>query len=90
MVTAVDIARELGLRAAAGCQARPVAAAARLVARFPYLPSGAQWVEVMSHPSIMDTTKAKDAARVEPEVLGDRVVAIDDRLSADRYESSHP
>jgi nucleoside-diphosphate-sugar epimerase len=32
---------------------------ARAVARLPFLPSAAQWVEAMSHPAIMDTTKAK-------------------------------
>ncbi len=42
--------------AAAG---RPVAAAARLVSRLPLLPQRAQWVEALSHPAIMDTTKAR-------------------------------
>jgi nucleoside-diphosphate-sugar epimerase len=58
VVTAVDIARELGLRAVR-VPGRPVAAAARAVAKVPFLPSGAGWVEAASHPSIMDTTKAK-------------------------------
>ena len=58
VVSSVDVARELGLRAVR-IPGRPVAAAARVVAKFPFLPSGAQWVEVMGHPSIMDTTKAK-------------------------------
>jgi nucleoside-diphosphate-sugar epimerase len=58
VVTGVDVARELGLRAV-GFPAGPVAAAARVAARLPYLPSAAQWVEAMSHPAIMDTTKAK-------------------------------
>ena len=59
VVTAADIARELGLRVVP-LPGAPVAAAARVVSRFRYLPSGAQWVEALSHPSIMDTTKAKD------------------------------
>jgi nucleoside-diphosphate-sugar epimerase len=58
VITGVDVARELGLRAVP-LPARPVAAVARAVAKLPYLPSGAQWVEAMSHPAIMDTTKAK-------------------------------
>ena len=58
VVSSVDVARELGLRAVR-IPGRPVAAAARAVAKIPFLPSGAQWVEVMGHPSIMDTTKAK-------------------------------
>lgn len=57
-VSAVDVARALGVRAVP-VPGAPVAAAARAVSRLPYLPSGAQWVEVLSHPSIMDTTKAR-------------------------------
>ena len=58
VVSFVDIARELGLRAVA-VPGAPVAAAARALARVPYLPSRAQWVEALSHPAIMDTSKAK-------------------------------
>ena len=58
VVTFVDVARELGFRAVR-LPGGPVASLARAVVKLPYLPSGAQWVEVMSHPSIMDTTKAK-------------------------------
>ncbi len=58
VITGVDVARELGLRAVR-IPAGPVAAGARAVSKLPWLPSGAQWVEAMSHPSIMDTTKAK-------------------------------
>jgi len=58
VVTFVDVARELGLRAIP-LPGEPVAAVARAVAKLPYLPSAAQWVEVMTHPAIMDTTKAK-------------------------------
>lgn len=58
VVTGVDVARELGLRAF-GLPGRPVAAAARAVSSLPFLPSSAQWIEAISHPAIMDTTKAK-------------------------------
>jgi nucleoside-diphosphate-sugar epimerase len=58
VVTGVDVARELGLRPVR-VPGRPVAAAARAVSNLPFLPSGAQWVEAISHPAIMDTTKAK-------------------------------
>jgi len=58
VITFVDVARELGLRAMR-LPGGPVASLARAVTKLPYLPSGAQWVEVMSHPAIMDTTKAK-------------------------------
>jgi nucleoside-diphosphate-sugar epimerase len=58
VITGVDIARELGLRAVR-VPGGPVASLARAVAKLPYLPSGAQWVEAISHPAIMDTTKAR-------------------------------
>jgi nucleoside-diphosphate-sugar epimerase len=58
VVTGVDVAREFGLRAVR-VPGRPFAAAARAAAKLPYLPSAAQWIEAMSHPAIMDTTKAK-------------------------------
>jgi len=58
VVTGVDVARELGLRVVR-VPGGPVATVARAVAKLPYLPSGAQWVEAMTHPAIMDTTKAK-------------------------------
>jgi nucleoside-diphosphate-sugar epimerase len=58
VVTGVDVARELGLRPVR-VPGRPVAAAARAVSNLPFLPSVAQWVEAISHPAIMDTTKAK-------------------------------
>jgi nucleoside-diphosphate-sugar epimerase len=65
VVTGVDVARELGLRAVR-VPGRPVALAARAVSHLPFLPSGAQWVEALSHPAIMDTTKAKTALGWEP------------------------
>jgi nucleoside-diphosphate-sugar epimerase len=58
VITFVDVARELGLRAVR-LPGGPVASLARAVAKLPYLPSGAQWVEALSHPAIVDTTKAK-------------------------------
>jgi len=58
VITGVDAARGLGL-SAVRIPGGPVAALARLVVRLPYLPSGAQWVESMCHPAVMDTTKAR-------------------------------
>lgn len=58
VISAVDVARELGLRALP-LPRRPVAGAARAAARLPYLPSFAQWVEAAAHPAIMDTAKAR-------------------------------
>lgn len=58
VVTAADVARELGLRTLA-FPGRPVAALARGISRLPYLPSLAEWVETVSQPVLMDTTKAQ-------------------------------
>jgi nucleoside-diphosphate-sugar epimerase len=58
LLSAVDIARELGLLPLA-VPGRPAQEAARLLARLPALPSAAQWVEAFSHPAVMDTTRAK-------------------------------
>lgn len=58
VVTVVDVAREAGLRPVR-FPGKPVAAVARALASLPYLPTGATWVEAVSHPVIMDTTKAK-------------------------------
>lgn len=57
-ITGVDVARELGLRAVR-LPGWPVATAARAITALPYLPSVTQWVEAVSHPVIMDTTKAR-------------------------------
>ena len=65
VVSSVDVARELGLRPVP-VPGAPAAAIARAVSKVPFLPSGAQWVEAMSHPAIMDTTKAKTELGWEP------------------------
>lgn len=58
VITFADVARELGLRPWS-LPGGPVARLAGAAARLPYLPSGAQWVEAISHPAVMDTTKAR-------------------------------
>lgn len=65
-ISAVDVARALGLRVVP-VPGAPVAAAARAASRLTYLPSGAQWVEALSHPSIMDTTKARTTLGWRPQ-----------------------
>ena len=59
-LSAVDIARELGIHPIA-VPAWPVQAAARGLAQLPLLPSVVEWVEAASHPAVMDTTRAKTA-----------------------------
>ena len=58
VVTGADIVRELGLRPIR-VPGGPFAAAARVMSKVPFLPSGLQWVEAIGRPVIMDTTKAK-------------------------------
>ena len=58
IVTAADIARELGMLPLP-LPAGPAQVTARAVAALPFLPPVAQWVEAASHPAIMDTTRAK-------------------------------
>ena len=58
IVSAADIARELGMHPVA-FPAGPVQATARVIAGLPFLPPAAAWVEAASHPAIMDTTRAK-------------------------------
>ena len=57
VLSLVDVAREAGLRPVP-VPGAPVAAAARAASKLP-LPPTAQWVEALSHPAIMDTTKAR-------------------------------
>jgi nucleoside-diphosphate-sugar epimerase len=59
VVTAVDVARELGFLAVP-VPAGPVRAAARAFVRLPLLPSVLEWAEAATHPAVMDTTKAKE------------------------------
>lgn len=67
VVTLVDVARELGFMTLP-VPGGPARAAARLASRLPGLPQPAQWVEALSHPAIMDTTKARTLLGWTPEV----------------------
>jgi nucleoside-diphosphate-sugar epimerase len=65
VISGVDVARELGLLPVP-LPARPAHAAARALSRVPLLPHSAQWVEALSHPAIMDTTRAKQELGWQP------------------------
>jgi nucleoside-diphosphate-sugar epimerase len=69
IVSTLDIARELGLWPIP-LPARPAQLVARRLARVPRLPSYAQWVEAMSQPAIMDTTRAKTELHWTPRYSG--------------------
>jgi nucleoside-diphosphate-sugar epimerase len=58
VLSAVDVAREVGV-VPIRVPAKPAHEAARLLARLPLLPSTVQWIEAASHPSVMDTTRAR-------------------------------
>jgi nucleoside-diphosphate-sugar epimerase len=65
VLTAADVARELGLMPLP-VPGRLVARAARSVASLPFIPATAEWVEAFSHPAIMDAGKAKRELGWEP------------------------
>jgi nucleoside-diphosphate-sugar epimerase len=65
----VDVARELGLRPLR-LPAAPAQLGARVMSRVPFLPSIASWVEAMSHPAVMDTTRAKTELGWTPRYTG--------------------
>jgi nucleoside-diphosphate-sugar epimerase len=58
VLTVADVAREAGLLPIP-VPGAPIQSAARFLAQLPIPNSAAQWVEVMSHPAIMDITRAK-------------------------------
>jgi nucleoside-diphosphate-sugar epimerase len=69
VLTAVDVARELGL-AVLPAPGRPIRAAARLLAGVPFAPPVAGWAEAMSHPAIVDTGKARRELGWRPRYSG--------------------
>jgi nucleoside-diphosphate-sugar epimerase len=82
VMTGREVARELGL-APLPFPSRPVQLAARAIAAVPtpsFVPPAAEWVEAISHPAIMDTTKAKRELGWQPRY--DARAALRDTLPA--------
>jgi nucleoside-diphosphate-sugar epimerase len=80
VLTGADVAQELGL-APLGVPAGLVHRAARAAASLPkppFVPPAADWVEALSHPAIMDTTKAKEQLGWQPRYTG--IEALRDTL----------
>ena len=80
IVTAVDVAREFGALPIP-LPAGPGQAAARAVSRLPYLPPAAEWVEAVTQPVIMDTTRAREQLGWRPRFSG--LEALRDTLRED-------
>ncbi len=79
VLTGADVARELGALPVP-LPASPAYATARALARLPFLPSAAQWVEAVSHPAIMDNSRAKRQLGWTPRFTA--VEALRDTLKA--------
>jgi len=67
ILTGADVVREFGL-IPVPLPAGPAMLAARAIAALPFLPPAAQWVEAVSHPAIMDTTRAKKELAWAPRI----------------------
>ena len=80
-LTAVDVAREAGLRAIAVPQA-PVRAAARMLAGLPFAPPSVGWAEALANPVIVDTAKARRELGWSPRWTG--LEALRETLAAQR------
>lgn len=73
--TMVEIVEAFGLRPVA-LPARPAHAVAGALSRLP-LPVAGQWIELLSHPAVMDTTKVRSELDWHPEYTGlDAVRAV--------------
>lgn len=69
VLSVADVARELGF-IPLPVPARPTYATARAVARLPFLPATTEWVEALSHPAVMDTTRARTQLGWRPRFSG--------------------
>ncbi|MGY1823773.1 NAD-dependent epimerase/dehydratase family protein [Geodermatophilus sp. SYSU D00079] len=69
VLTAADVVRELGALPVP-VPAAPAQLTARAVARLPFLPPVAEWVEALSRPAIMDTSRAKEQLGWRPRFTG--------------------
>jgi nucleoside-diphosphate-sugar epimerase len=64
-LTMADLARALGWYSVS-LPELAVAATAELVARLPFVPAEAQWIESLRHPVLMDTSKARRQLKWRP------------------------
>jgi nucleoside-diphosphate-sugar epimerase len=80
VLTGADVVRELGFSPVSlpGRFVYSTARAAAALPRLPGMPPATEWVEAVSHPAIMDTTKAKRELGWRPEYSG--IEALRDTL----------
>jgi nucleoside-diphosphate-sugar epimerase len=83
IITAADIARELGMLPLP-LPARSGQFVAMAVAALPFLPPTAQWVEAATHPAIMDTARAKQELGWAP-----RFTAVETLRDTLRHQQAH-
>jgi nucleoside-diphosphate-sugar epimerase len=69
VLTAADVAREFGALPVP-LPPGPAQASARAIARLPFLPPVAEWVEALGSPVIMDTTHAREDLGWRPRFTG--------------------
>jgi nucleoside-diphosphate-sugar epimerase len=69
VMTAAEVVGEMGF-IPIPVPGGPIAGAARAISRLPALPPAAEWVEAISHPAIMDTSKAKKKLKWRPRYTG--------------------
>ena len=83
VLTGPDLARELNLvpLAVPGGLIRAAARAASALPTPPFVPPAAEWLEALSHPAIMDASKAKDELGWKPAY--DSLGALRDTLRAE-------
>lgn len=82
VLSGVDVARELGLNPIPfpGGLAQTAAKAAAALPKLPFVPPAAEWVEAITHPSIMDASKAKRELGWKPRYTS--LEALRDTLSS--------
>lgn len=69
VLTAVDVAREFGALPVP-LPPGPAQLAARTMSRLPFLPAVGEWVEAVSRPAIMDTSRAREELGWRPRYTG--------------------
>jgi nucleoside-diphosphate-sugar epimerase len=69
VLTVADVVREFGALPVP-VPAAPAQLAARAVARLPFLPAAAEWVEAAGRPAIMDTSRARELLGWRPRYSG--------------------